>query len=239
MKNDCAYSGCVSFKKFVKGLGTKTLESLDVVNDVTFAFHGTSHLQDVCCDGWNVKLRSGQSFGPGEYFSKEKDESLKYANSGSHPKSLIVVAILTDKISPSQQHVVVTNAQNNDEAYVLPLIVITFDGAQPPFAHHPNGCAQCHILTKVAAQMVPAGILAPATPVVAPPKIVIWKWWSDYDWVEYHASMQPLIRGLRIGVPTPIQLPGQDFEYMILMSDATHGIQTNVETRKQRKVFGV
>ena len=49
------------------------------------------------------------------YFSKEKDESLKYGKSGSHPKSLIVVAILTvilrDKISPSQ---LVTYAQNND-----------------------------------------------------------------------------------------------------------------------------
>lgn len=53
-------------------------------SDGEFAWHGTKSLDDVldiCWNGWDPRLRTGQEFGAGEYFSRGTLEGLHYGES--------------------------------------------------------------------------------------------------------------------------------------------------------------
>ena len=68
------------------------------------AFHGTSpsSIQSICQNGYDPSRRSGQSYGPGEYFATTPDISLAYCRGGK--KMLVNELLLGQSGTHHTQH---------------------------------------------------------------------------------------------------------------------------------------
>jgi len=88
-------------------------------------FHGTSphNIDSILKNGLDQNRRSGQAYGPGEYFSKRPDLSVSYCKGGL--EMLVFVVVLPQTTSgfkcPADMVVV------NNSGYQLPIGVITFE----------------------------------------------------------------------------------------------------------------
>eukprot|EP00940_MAST-03C_sp_MAST-3C-sp2_P000307 g307.t1 len=90
---------------------------------VQCVFHGTpeKNISQICRDGLDPKRRSGQAYGPGEYFSRTATIPLGYVKGG---RKLIVFAVLMDNsgLTENLKNLVVINKPEHQ----LPLFVVSF-----------------------------------------------------------------------------------------------------------------
>jgi WWE domain len=96
---------CESSKKFacgIESIGFNTFETfLSNSANYRFVFHGTPNItnaKNICCESWNVKLRSKQVHGSGEYFSTNIKTAEDYADSYGAIVASIIVASKIDNI---------------------------------------------------------------------------------------------------------------------------------------------
>lgn len=118
--------GCPSIQKFYKALQKIGLTKIE---KSFFGWHGTSTQQalvEICHNGFDPNRRSGQAYGPGEYFGQTSVVSHSYARSSSR---MIVTLILNVPESSSHGNFcyVVNNPKNSDLAYNLPVLVVTYE----------------------------------------------------------------------------------------------------------------
>jgi len=106
--------------------GVKAVSASDIATDIQFAWHGTpSHQGLIGITKCNLKpsRRSGQAYGPGEYFSTSDTISNRYADDGNG--FLIVCALLKNApYSSKSPHLVVNNPTDGNTMYCIPLGVV-------------------------------------------------------------------------------------------------------------------
>ena len=98
-------------------------------NNGFFAWHGTSTdnaVIGICHEGFDPSKRSGQSFGPGEYFGQTSVVSHSYS---IHSSRMIVAYILQvpETMKSGNFCYVVNNPKDNSFAYNLPLLVVSYN----------------------------------------------------------------------------------------------------------------
>ena len=118
-----------------KPLYNRFVESWQRVPDQTvkLCFHGTAeaNIDAICRDGLDPKRRSGQAYGPGEYFGAAGNAAISvgYCKGG---RKMLVFAVLVDKsgLTLDNGSIIVVNKPE----YQLPLFVLTFaaGGAAAP-----------------------------------------------------------------------------------------------------------
>ena len=110
-----------------KPLYNRFVESWQRVPDQTvkLCFHGTAeaNIDAICRDGLDPARRSGQAYGPGEYFGAAGNAtiSVAYCKGG---RKMLVFAVLVDKsgLTLDNGQIIVVNKPE----YQLPLFVLTF-----------------------------------------------------------------------------------------------------------------
>lgn len=88
-------------------------------------FHGTAeqHIDSIVCDGLDPKRRSGQTYGPGEYFATNPQISVGYCRGGTEMFVFLVVVPKRDSGTRAPANFVVVN--NN--SHQIPLGTMFFD----------------------------------------------------------------------------------------------------------------
>jgi hypothetical protein len=84
--NPALLSGAPSFQKYLSGALTMGDSDTVIVNNGVFAWHGTQSddaVVGICHHGFDPKRRSGQAYGPGEYFGQSAEVSHGYSGSTS------------------------------------------------------------------------------------------------------------------------------------------------------------
>ena len=119
-ENSHAKPGGALFAKFKR----KYLQLPKHQHTTQLAFHGTAeaNIQSICTNGFDPSKRSGQSYGPGEYFAVSPDIPLGYCQGGK--KMLLNELLLGQHGTHHTQHgdIIVMK----DPAHNLPRFVITF-----------------------------------------------------------------------------------------------------------------
>lgn len=122
--NSCLNNDCPSCMRFYEAIKQSDVK----LEDSFFAWHGTnseSNIKQICCQGFDPSLRQRQAYGQGEYFGTTANVSISYSNNTSR---LIVVLILNRNVKkPNNQMYVVENPNDKSCAYVLPILVVTFN----------------------------------------------------------------------------------------------------------------
>jgi hypothetical protein len=103
----------------------RALSATSITNDIQFAWHGTPQHQGligISSSSWDTGRRSGQAYGPGEYFSLNDGISKGYTGSNGF---LIVCALLKKAPYSSQSpHLVVNNPTSGSQMYCIPVGVM-------------------------------------------------------------------------------------------------------------------
>lgn len=126
--------------------------SLDNWDDGEFGWHGTKSLaavKDICWSNWDTRRRSGQAYGPGEYFSPGPNLTYSQGYAGGDAGHLLVVAWIISAAkgacptsassragSASGGHIVCSNPVtagnvSTGEMYCVPIAVVAFGTATP------------------------------------------------------------------------------------------------------------
>jgi hypothetical protein len=124
-------SKCNARKKFydtLKSLGYDTFANFIQMENYDVVFHGTKSIEtgkNICCSGYDISKRNGQSYGTGEYFSKKYSTGLQYSAQYTGVTILNII-IKTHAnvtyIANSGDYIVVNNTI--DKTYVLPIAII-------------------------------------------------------------------------------------------------------------------
>jgi len=125
---DGACPAAGKFQRGAQALGLANLSSTE------FAFHGTATLanvQSICWNGFDPTLRSGQSYGPGEYFSVDAGTSAAYAGNCGY---LVVCLLLTGPHKTTHSNVVrvVNSPASGDPMYCVPVGVVDYGASADP-----------------------------------------------------------------------------------------------------------
>ena len=120
VENQHAKSGGTLFKCF-----KQKWDSLPKNQRVTcLGFHGTAdkNISNICQNGYDKKLRSGQAYGAGEYFATTPDIPMNYCRGG---KRMLLNELL---LGQSGTHHTKHNAiiVMKDPAHDLPRFIVTF-----------------------------------------------------------------------------------------------------------------
>jgi len=101
--------------------------------DYFFAWHGTAEhaIAPICRDGWDPKRRSGQAYGPGEYFGWTASVSRGYCRSDTRMILAVIIRGVHVHNVPGFCYVV-NNPIDKTFAYCLPLLVVTFGSNKTP-----------------------------------------------------------------------------------------------------------
>eukprot|EP00490_Sorites_sp_Unknown_P005157 CAMPEP_0114641074 /NCGR_PEP_ID=MMETSP0191-20121206/2054_1 /TAXON_ID=126664 /ORGANISM="Sorites sp." /LENGTH=284 /DNA_ID=CAMNT_0001853073 /DNA_START=104 /DNA_END=959 /DNA_ORIENTATION=+ len=122
---------CPAVQKYEAGLRSLGLKDS---SRSEFAWHGTSSLanvKNICWDSLNPKLRSGQAYGRGEYFSTDASVSSSYSGSSGY---LLVFLLLLGAHNSTHNgnYRVVDNPADGSSMYCLPLGVVDYRGSGDP-----------------------------------------------------------------------------------------------------------
>ena len=114
--------GDPAFERFQRALTQESLD-LDREESYVFGWHGTAeaNIASICHDGFDVELRKGQQYGPGEYFGWTNGTSIGYCRDGN---LLLVCLILKGRwtnLQPGTAIVVRNPPGPNSPSYCLPL----------------------------------------------------------------------------------------------------------------------
>lgn len=129
----CLTTNCGSLQKFHKGLSLLGLSFEKILEQKIYylAFHGTktyTSTQDICCNGWNIKFRNGQAYGPGEYFSDSIHTAKSYAGYNGNVILSLLINVTVNKhikihrVSYTEKYYVVDNL--DDQTFSLPVAII-------------------------------------------------------------------------------------------------------------------
>ena len=119
-ENPHAKPGGVLYKKFIAAKNSLPKDS----QQTCLAFHGTAeaNIDSICASGYDSSKRSGQAYGPGEYFATTPSVSLSYCSGG---KKMLLNELLLGQ--PGVHH---TQSGDiivmKDPSHDLPRFVITF-----------------------------------------------------------------------------------------------------------------
>jgi len=117
-------SACPSRTKYEGGV---TATGFTDCSSVCFGWHGTktnAAAVGISWDNLDPRKRSGQVYGPGEYFSLDSSTSASYASS---TEMLLVFAILDDpKVLNKCKHHVLNNPKSGNPMYCVPVGIITY-----------------------------------------------------------------------------------------------------------------
>uniref|UniRef100_A0A6B2L6K5 RING-type domain-containing protein n=1 Tax=Arcella intermedia TaxID=1963864 RepID=A0A6B2L6K5_9EUKA len=140
----------IKFENGTKGLGIKDLTQSP--QSYFFAWHGTSFnaIAPICRGGLDPRYRSGQAYGPGEYFGWNAGVSYGYCRGGSH--MLVFVILNGPHVHAIPGFCYVVNNPFGDVAYCLPLLVVNFS-----FAHYPLSFER----SMIASSTLPVPMLVP------------------------------------------------------------------------------
>lgn len=149
---------CPARVTFEKAVATAKLSSW---RRGEFGWHGTksvSNIENICWSNWSPRYRSGQVFGPGEYFSRGTGSGLRYSEgyAGGNAGRMLILAWITSYSlgaapkDPSTNgacryfgtgHIVCNNPVAGDEMYCLPVAVVAFGdrGTKPRFKLNEEG----------------------------------------------------------------------------------------------------
>lgn len=108
--------------RFQRALQQEAID-LDREESYVFGWHGTAeaNVASICHDGFDVELRKGQQYGPGEYFGWTNGTSIGYCRDGN---LLLVCLILRGRwtnLQPGTAIVVRNPPGANSPSYCLPL----------------------------------------------------------------------------------------------------------------------
>lgn len=124
-------SNCSSMIKFceaIKPLGENFLKN------GFYAWHGTgteNGVVGICHDGFDPSRRSGQVYGPGEYFGQTPAISHSYA--GNSNRMIVTFIIKVPEVSKQSNFCyVVNNPKDFSLAYNLPVMVLNYNQQLPP-----------------------------------------------------------------------------------------------------------
>ena len=114
------------FERFQRAMVQENI-SLDREENYVFGWHGTPamNVASICHDGFDVKLRKGQSYGPGEYFGWTNGASIGYCRDGN---LLLVCLILKGRwtsLHPGTAIVVRNPPGLFGPSYCLPICRLT------------------------------------------------------------------------------------------------------------------
>lgn len=119
-ENEHAKSGGVLYQKFMAAKNALP----QYHQNTCLAFHGTAaaNIPNICKDGYDSSKRSGQAYGPGEYFATTPNIPLSYCYGG---KLMLLNELLLGQEgvdhTKSGDIIVMKNPEND-----LPRFVITF-----------------------------------------------------------------------------------------------------------------
>lgn len=160
-----------------------------------FAWHGTSTDQGVigiCHDGFDPKRRSGQAYGPGEYFGQLSTVSHGYAGGSNR----MIVAFLL-RVPETSTHgnfcYVVNNPTDWSSAYNLPLLVVTYQNNIPPMQFIRTNKVPCDLLNNEPTMGIPQNKLAEQSSSWKP--AFRWYWDNDGKFTPYTDSVNALFEG--------------------------------------------
>eukprot|EP00615_Pteridomonas_danica_P010959 CAMPEP_0114329728 /NCGR_PEP_ID=MMETSP0101-20121206/1258_1 /TAXON_ID=38822 ORGANISM="Pteridomonas danica, Strain PT" /NCGR_SAMPLE_ID=MMETSP0101 /ASSEMBLY_ACC=CAM_ASM_000211 /LENGTH=361 /DNA_ID=CAMNT_0001459463 /DNA_START=113 /DNA_END=1198 /DNA_ORIENTATION=+ len=116
---------CESLLKFKNSIGKKGAN----LNDGVFAWHGTAEaaIQPICDNGFDPKRRSGQAYGPGEYFGINATTSASGYAKGSKRLILCYLLKTSDFSRHSDYCYVVNNPVDSSYSFCIPLMVFGYD----------------------------------------------------------------------------------------------------------------
>jgi len=111
-------------QKFSQSIASDSMElknsgTLDVV------FHGTrtSNIESILKDGLDTNKRSGQAYGPGEYFSMQPGPSISYCRGGLE---MLVFVVVLPSVSARKENCPPDYVVIDNNCYHLPLGVLKF-----------------------------------------------------------------------------------------------------------------
>ena len=137
--NECIFRNAPSIALFREGMKKCNVPELLAVlknqQAYSLAFHGTPDRNNVLSifhDGWDPSKRSGQNYGPGEYFATEINTPLQYARQSG----AVVIAILLPGTFQAAQngYCVVNNPTDRSAAFCLPIGVCITNTQQPMYS---------------------------------------------------------------------------------------------------------
>jgi hypothetical protein len=129
--NPCLRTGAV-YHQFLAALGDAPLLDADgtLAKDVLLVYHGTPSVENaerIMCEGFDPNKRSGQDYGPGEYFADAPSTPLDYAG-GTGAVMLCAVFIRAKIVSRArisgQYYTIVNTPKDRSAAYALPLVAL-------------------------------------------------------------------------------------------------------------------
>ena len=121
---------CPSMRKYLHGMHTKLGDNAASEENYFFAWHGTNldAIGPICYNGFDPNRRSGQAYGPGEYFGQTPGVSAGYVRNCGY---MIVAQLI--KLPETTTHgnfcYVVNNPKNWESAYNLPVGVVRYNNA--------------------------------------------------------------------------------------------------------------
>lgn len=134
IRNPLLERGCPAMIRFVRGLIAKG--GINMLSGVKFAYHGTNFpaIPLICQYGFDPTRRSGQVYGPGEYFGFTASTSSGYAKPAEHSHIMILAALLNAReLSINSRGVpfcyIVNNPPKWNMTYCLPLLIVRFSGS--------------------------------------------------------------------------------------------------------------
>ena len=131
--------GCPAMIRYCNAKDSSILSD-GVLPDTLFAWHGTSSdeaMQSICHNGFDPRRRSGQAYGPGEYFGQTSEVSHGYAR-GTY--RLIVAQLLQGPQTTTHGNFcyVVNNPADWKISFCLPVLIVTYGTTLRPLSFITN-----------------------------------------------------------------------------------------------------
>jgi pre-mRNA-splicing factor ATP-dependent RNA helicase DHX15/PRP43 len=150
--NPALLSGAPSFQKYLQGAVSMGEPNTVMSSKGLFAWHGTKNddaVIGICHHGFDPKRRSGQAYGPGEYFGHTADISHGYAGSSSR---MLVCHLLRSPAFSTHGNFcyVLNNPLDASRLFCIVVLVVTYGNRVPrlppiqfvPFKPAPSQQAQ-------------------------------------------------------------------------------------------------
>jgi hypothetical protein len=141
--NPCIRTGAV-YRQFLAALGDAPLLDADgtLAKDLVLVYHGTPSVDNaerIMCEGFDPNKRSGQQYGPGEYFADRLETPLGYARGTG---AVVLCAVLNQPMNVSRKskdyYTIVNTPKDRSAAYALPLVMLPLTTETPAIL-----CGQC------------------------------------------------------------------------------------------------
>ncbi|KAH3764489.1 pre-mrna splicing factor rna helicase [Pelomyxa schiedti] len=243
---------CQALQKFLK-MVPGGLVALPV--STFFAWHGSTEtgIVQICDEGWDTSKRTGQAYGPGEYFGITSAISQGYCKTGNF--MLVALVIQGSWVSRIRDFCYVVNNPTGADtgSYCLPLSVVVFGvNKQPTFKLYPSATPSSHNSSSTAGSTPTTSSPTSASTTTTPTSNSEWKmpfWWhwmtNERAYEPYTAAVNLIIermhedyvRGSSFTALTPPIRRYVDEKHQPYAIDFAKGTQTNTATSYARSII--